>query len=153
MGSSDAHRDPDVVGRPQTVVLADDLTRRAIQDGIRAGRSYIAESAAVNLDFTASGGRGGHAGIGGRLEVDRDTPVTVRLSVTGAPRCTVRFVTDQGVLHTSAPLPVSGVGTVEWRTTASYAAYVRAELRHETAVGPLPGALAAFTNPIFLGRR
>jgi hypothetical protein len=41
---------------------------------------------------------------------------------------------------------------VEWRTTAAYAAYVRAEVRHETAVGPLPGVMAAFTNPIFLGR-
>ncbi|GAA4315308.1 CehA/McbA family metallohydrolase [Streptomyces venetus] len=153
MGSSDAHRDPDAVGSPQTVVLADDLTREAIQDGIRAGRSYIAESARVELSFRASGGRGEHAGIGGRLRVDRDTPVTVRLEVTGAPRCTVRFVTDQGVLHTSAPLPVSGSGVVEWRTTPSYAAYVRAELRHEAAAGPLPGALAAFTNPIFLGHR
>ncbi|KMS74025.1 phosphoesterase [Streptomyces leeuwenhoekii] len=153
MGSSDAHRDPDVVGRPQTVVLADDLTRRAIQEGIRAGRSYVAESAQVSLSFTASGGRGEHAGIGERLRVDRDAPVTVRLEVTGAPRCTVRLVTDQGVLHTSAPLPVSGSGTVEWRTTASYAAYVRAELRHEAAAGPVPGALAAFTNPIFLGSR
>ncbi|GAA2547467.1 MULTISPECIES: CehA/McbA family metallohydrolase [Streptomyces] len=153
MGSSDAHRDPDVVGRPQTVVLADDLTREAIQEGIRAGRSYVAESRHVSLSFTASGGRGGHAGIGERLEAGGDTPVTVRLEVAGAPRCTVRLVTDQGVLHTSAPLPVSGSGTVEWRTTPSYAAYVRAELRHETAAGPLPGALAAFTNPIFLGRR
>ncbi|EFL32882.1 secreted protein [Streptomyces viridochromogenes DSM 40736] len=153
MGSSDAHRDPDAVGSPQTVVLADDLTREAIQEGIRAGRSYIAESARVELSFRALGGRGEHAGIGGRLRVDRDTPVTVRLEVTGAPRCTVRFVTDQGVLHTSAPLPVSGSGVVEWRTTPSYAAYVRAELRHETAAGPLPGALAALTNPIFLGHR
>jgi hypothetical protein len=153
MGSSDAHRDPDAVGRPQTVVLADDLTRQAIQEGIRAGRSYVAESAKVELSFRASGGRGEHAGIGERLRVDRDTPVTVRLEVTGAPRCTVRFVTDQGVLHTSAPLPVSGSGVVEWRTTPSYAAYVRAELRHEAAAGPVPGALAAFTNPIFLGRR
>ncbi|GGU04431.1 CehA/McbA family metallohydrolase [Streptomyces coeruleorubidus] len=152
MGSSDAHRDPDPVGRPQTVVLADDLTRRAIQEGIRAGRSYVAESAKVELSFRASGARGEHAGIGERLRVDRDTPVTVRLEVTGAPRCTVRFVTDQGVLHTSAPLPVSGSGVVEWRTTPSYAAYVRAELRHEAATGPVPGALAAFTNPIFLGR-
>ncbi|MYS90180.1 MULTISPECIES: CehA/McbA family metallohydrolase [Streptomyces] len=152
MGSSDAHRDPDAVGRPQTVVLADDLTRRAIQEGIRAGRSYVAESAKVELSFGASGGRGEHAGIGERLRVDRDTPVTVRLEVTGAPRCTVRFVTDQGVLHTSPPLPVSGSGVVEWRTTPSYAAYVRAELRHEAAAGPVPGALAAFTNPIFLGR-
>ncbi|MEU0384290.1 CehA/McbA family metallohydrolase [Streptomyces chartreusis] len=152
MGSSDAHRAPDPVGSPQTVVLADDLTRRAIQEGIRAGRSYVAESAKVELSFRASGGRGEHAGIGERLRVDRDTPVTVRLEVTGAPRCTVRFVTDQGVLHTSAPLPVSGSGVVEWRTTPSYAAYVRAELRHEAAAGPVPGPLAAFTNPIFLGR-
>ncbi|WP_432118684.1 CehA/McbA family metallohydrolase [Streptomyces sp. bgisy032] len=153
MGSSDAHRSPDAVGSPQTVVLADDLTREAIQEGIRSGRSYVAESARLSLSFGVSGGRGGHAGIGERLEVDRDTPVTVRLEVTGAPRCTVRFVTDQGVLHTSAPLPVSGEGTVEWRTTPSYAAYVRAELRHEAAAGPVPGALAAFTNPVFLGRR
>ncbi|MFH0520934.1 CehA/McbA family metallohydrolase [Streptomyces sp. M41] len=152
MGNSDAHRDPDPVGGPQTVVLADDLTREAIQEGIRAGRSYVAESKNVSLAFTVAGGRGRHAGIGERLEVGRDTPVTVRLEASGAPRCTVRFVTDQGVLFTSPPLPVSGAGVVEWRTTPSYAAYVRAELRHETAVGPLPGALAAFTNPIFLGR-
>lgn len=46
---------------------------------------------------------------------------------------------------------MSGAGTVEWHTTAAYAAYVRAELRHETAAGTVPGALAAFTNPIFLG--
>ncbi|MFF4524361.1 CehA/McbA family metallohydrolase [Streptomyces bluensis] len=152
MGSSDAHRDPDPVGRPQTVVLADDLTREAILEGLKAGRSYVTESSTVSLSFTAVGGRGEHAGIGERLDVDRDDPVTVRLEVTGAPRCTVRFVTDQGVLHTSEPLPVSGAGTVEWRTTAEYAAYVRAELRHEAVVTSLPGPLAAFTNPIFLGR-
>jgi hypothetical protein len=151
MGNSDAHRDPDAIGLPQTVVLAEDLTREAIQDGIRAGRSYVAESRNLSLSFTASGGRAEHAGIGERLKVDADTPVTVRLEATGAPRCTVRFVTDQGVLFTSDPLSVSGAGTVEWHTTASYAAYVRAELRHETAAGPVPGALAAFTNPIFLG--
>jgi hypothetical protein len=151
MGNSDAHRDPDPVGTPQTVVLADDLTREAIQAGIRAGHSYVAESKSVSLTFTASGAKGEHAGIGERLGVDRETPVTVRLEATGAPRCTIRFVTDQGVLFTSDPLPVSGAGTAEWHTTAAYAAYVRAELRHEVALGPLPGALAAFTNPIFLG--
>ncbi|MFJ8793077.1 CehA/McbA family metallohydrolase [Streptomyces sp. NPDC102462] len=153
MGSSDAHRDPDVVGLPQTVVLADDLTRPAVQDGIRAGRCYVAESKNVTMAFTATGGRARQAGIGERLDVDADTPVTVRLEVSGAPRCTVRFVTDEGVLLTSDPLPVSGSGVVEWRTTPSYAAYVRAELRHETAAGPLPGAPAGFTNPVFLGRR
>ncbi|MFJ8020571.1 CehA/McbA family metallohydrolase [Streptomyces sp. NPDC096311] len=151
MGNSDAHRDPDPVGTPQTVVLADDLTREAIQEGLRAGRSYVAESKLVSLTFSAAGAKGEHAGIGECLRVAPGTPVTVRLEATGAPRCTVRLVTDQGVLFTSDPLPVSGSGTVEWNTTAQYAAYVRAELRHETAVGPVPGALAAFTNPIFLG--
>ncbi|WP_030786197.1 CehA/McbA family metallohydrolase [Streptomyces sp. NRRL S-920] len=152
MGNSDAHRDPDRIGGPQTVVLADDLTREAIQEGLRRGRSYIAESSSVELTFSAAGGRGRHAGIGERLAVDRDTPVTVRLDVKGAPGRTVRIVTDQGVLHTSAALPESGTGTVEWRTTPSYAAYVRAEIRHTPTTPGLPGPLCAFTNPIFLGR-
>ncbi|MER5184615.1 CehA/McbA family metallohydrolase [Streptomyces sp. NPDC002896] len=152
MGNSDAHRDPDPVGTPQTVVLADDLTREAILDGLRAGRSYVAESKSVSLAFSASGSRGEHAGIGERLPVDSDAPVTVRLEVTGAPGCTVRFVTDQGVLFTAPALPDSGSGAAEWRTTAAYAAYVRAEVRHAPVVAGLPGPLAAFTNPIFLGR-
>ncbi|SOD85831.1 hypothetical protein SAMN06272765_3265 [Streptomyces sp. Ag109_G2-15] len=150
MGNSDAHRDPDAVGMPQTVVLAEDLTRAAIQQGLRAGRSYVAESRHVTLSLSVAGGDR-EAGIGERLAVPDDTPVTVRLEVSGAPRCSVRFVTDQGTLFTSEPLPVSGSGVVEWRTTPAYAAYVRAEVRHETALGPVPGAMAAFTNPVFLG--
>ncbi|MBT2444553.1 CehA/McbA family metallohydrolase [Streptomyces sp. ISL-36] len=149
MGNSDAHRDPDAVGTPQTVVLADDLSRKAILAGLRAGRSYVAESSAVSLAFTATDGRGRTAGIGERLRTAADEPVTVRLTVTGAPGRTVRFVTDQGVLHT-AVLPAGGEGTVEWATTAAYATYVRAEVRHPATLPPLPGALAAFTNPVFL---
>ncbi|MEV6649205.1 CehA/McbA family metallohydrolase [Streptomyces sp. NPDC051219] len=150
MGNSDAHREPQVVGVPQTVVLADDLSREAVLVGIRAGRSYVAESSAVSLSFGASGGRARHAGIGERLRVDADDPVTVRLAVTGAPGCTAHFVTDQGTLFTT-PLPASGAGTVEWRTTAAYAAYVRAEVRHAPVVAGLPGPPAALTNPVFLG--
>ncbi|MFC9859823.1 MULTISPECIES: CehA/McbA family metallohydrolase [unclassified Streptomyces] len=150
MGNSDAHREPDRVGLPQTVVLAEELSRQAITAGIRAGHSYVAESSAVTLSFGAFGGRGDHAGIGERLRVDADIPVTVRLEVTGAPGCTAHFVTDQGTLFTTA-LPASGAGAVEWRTTPAYAAYVRAEVRHPVAVPGLPGPLAALTNPVFLG--
>lgn len=150
MGNSDAHREPDRIGLPQTVVLADDLSREAIVAGIRAGRSYIAESSAVSLSFGVSDGRGRHAGIGERLRATGDdTPVTVRLAVTGAPDCTAHFVTDQGTLFTAA-LPKSGTGAVEWRTTPAYAAYVRAEVRHPATVPGLPGAPAALTNPVFL---
>ncbi|GHJ39816.1 phosphoesterase [Streptomyces sp. TS71-3] len=152
MGNSDAHRDPDVVGLPQTVVLADDLTRGAVLDGIRAGRSYIAESSQVEVAFTASGSRGEHAGIGERLAVAPDAPVTVRLEVKGAPGRTTHIVTDQGTLFSGPALPDSGTATVEYHTTASYAAYVRAEVRHPATTAGLPGAFTALTNPIFLGK-
>jgi hypothetical protein len=155
MGNSDAHREPQVVGLPQTVVLADDLERHALLDGIRAGRSWIAESADVSLTFSATGGNGLHAGIGERLATRADDPVTVRLEVRGAPGgALVRFMSDEGQMYQTA-LPASGSGTVTWPTTASLAAYVRAEVRRVPADGGasgLPGGMVAMTNPIFLGR-
>ncbi|MFD9408666.1 CehA/McbA family metallohydrolase [Streptomyces sp. NPDC059989] len=146
LAHSDYHRDPDRIGGPQTVVLADDLSRRAILAGLRAGRAYAAESSAVSLEFTAVTGRGAHAGIGERLRVaDPAAEVLVRLSVTGAEGCDLRLVTDQGLALT-APAATS----LEWRTTAARTAYVRAEVRHPAQAAPLPGAPAAFTNPIWL---
>lgn len=159
MGNSDAHRDPQVIGLPHNVVLAADLTRDQILAGLRDGRSWIAESATVQLEFTATG-HGRQAGIGERLTVPATAPVDVRLAVSGVPNGTVRFLTDEGQLHQES-LPASGSGTVTWRTTASLAAYVRAEVRHPkadgtpgkgNAMGPdLPwGPMAALTNPILL---
>jgi hypothetical protein len=57
----------------------------------------------------------------------------------------------------------SGTGTVVWRTTASLAAYVRAEVRHPMPDGSpgqgntmgaalMFGPMAALTNPVFLTR-
>ncbi|MFE3182567.1 CehA/McbA family metallohydrolase [Streptomyces violascens] len=152
MGNSDAHRDPDRIGGPQTVVLADDLSREAIQAGLKAGHSYVAESAQVSLSFSVSGGHGQHAGIGERLRADAAEPVTARLEVTGAPGCSASFVTDQGTLYTTQ-LPASGTGTATWQTTPQYATYIRAEVRHAPLVQGLPGPLAAFTNPVFLDVR
>ncbi|WP_330294275.1 CehA/McbA family metallohydrolase [Streptomyces sp. NBC_00503] len=147
LAHSDYHRDPDRVGGPQTVVLADDLSRRAILAGLRAGRAYAAESSAVSVDFTAVTPRGGHAGIGERLRSDDPgTEVLVRLSVAGAEGCELRLVTDQGVVHTEA-----GATSLEWRTTPARSGYVRAEVRHPPQVPLLPGPPAAFTNPIWLG--
>src|ERR1700712_1858881 len=72
--------------------------------------------------------------------VEKDAPATVRLEVTGAPGCTLHLVTDQGTLFTSAALPASGSGSAEWTTTAAYAAYVRAEVRHAPVVAGVAGA-------------
>lgn len=152
LGNSDAHREPQVVGLPQTVVLAEDLSRQAVLAGIRAGRSYLAESSEVELSLTVTDERGRHASIGERLAAAADTKVTVRLDVSGAPGGgTVRLLTDEGEM-VEETLPDSGGGTVEWQTTVSLAAYVRAEVRHPAGEGASTGEMAAMTNPVFLGR-
>ncbi|WP_037580822.1 CehA/McbA family metallohydrolase [Phaeacidiphilus oryzae] len=159
MGDSDAHSAPQVIGLPQNVVKAEDLTRDAVLAGLRAGTSWIAESADVDLEFTLTGG-GRTAGIGERLSVAADAPVDAVVKVAGVPNGTVRFITDEGQ-QCQASIPASGEGTVTWRTTAAHAAYVRAEVRHPMADGS-PGAgntmgpqlqwgpMAALTNPVFL---
>ena len=152
MGNSDAHREPQVVGLPQTVVHAEDLSRAAVLEGIRRGRSWLAESSGIELALSATGPRGEHAGIGERLRVAPDAEVTVRLEVSGVPDGTARLLTDQGEMR-SERLPASGSGTVAWRTTASLASYVRAEIRRPRPGGAspeLPGPMAAMTNPLWL---
>lgn len=149
VGNSDAHREPQVVGLPQTVVLADDLDRRSILAGVRAGRSWLAESAALDLAFTASGA-GRTAGIGERLGVADGAAVTVSLTVSGAPSALVRLITDEGQLLAQF-LPPDGAGTVTWTTTPQQSAYVRAEVRRLEASAP-QGRMLAMTNPILLGR-
>jgi len=153
MGDSDAHSVPQVIGLPHNVVLADDLTTGAVLDGLTAGRTWIAESSSVDLSFSVTGG-GASAGIGERLPVAPGDQVTVNCQVSGVPNGTVGFITDEGQTLTQA-LDASGAGTVSWKTTAAVSAYVRAEARHPVTSpnADLPGAMAAMTNPIFLGRR
>uniref|UniRef100_UPI0039EFB8E0 CehA/McbA family metallohydrolase n=1 Tax=Sinomonas sp. G460-2 TaxID=3393464 RepID=UPI0039EFB8E0 len=161
VGNSDAHSAPQPVGLPHNVVNAAALSRDAILEGLRGGRSWIAESADVAIDFTAEAG-GTVAGIGERLAADDGAPVTVTARVAGVPHGVVRFVTDEGQTQ-QVTLPGSGEGTSSWVTTPQRSAYVRVEVRHPrvdgtsgsgTAMGPdLPlGPMAALTNPIFLGR-
>jgi hypothetical protein len=152
MGNSDAHRPGDTIGLPQTVVLADALDRDAVLAGIRAGRSWIADSSTVDIEVTAAAVRGRRAGIGEHLAAAPDEPVTVRVAVTGVPDGTVRFVTDQGPVC-STPVPDGGV--VEWPTTPAASAYVRVEVRRPPnnwpSLDPRFGPMAALTNPIVLG--
>lgn len=128
MGNSDAHSAPQVIGLPQNVVNAAALSHDAVLEGIRTGRSWIAESANISLDVTvAAGGR--KAGVGERLDVAADAAVTVKVDVVGVPNGVVRIITDEGQTQ-QVNLPVSGQGTHTWVTTAQLSAYVRVEVRH-----------------------
>jgi hypothetical protein len=70
VGNSDAHGEAQAVGLPHNVVLASDLERQAILRGVRAGRLWIAESAAVDLAMAART-EGRTAGIGERQVLER----------------------------------------------------------------------------------
>ncbi|MFD7288503.1 CehA/McbA family metallohydrolase [Streptomyces sp. NPDC059863] len=140
MGNSDTHLEGQI-GVPHTVVLAEDLSTPAILAGIRAGRSWIAESAAVALSLTAVAA-GRNAGIGEHLATCGE-PVMVRAHIRGVPSAAVSFHTDRGKVHREV-LSESGVGTAEWYTTSEDSAFVRIEVRHPQ------GPMAALTNPIVL---
>jgi len=142
VGNSDTHLDGQL-GIPHTVVQAESLTTRAILAGIRAGRSWIAGSTDVSLNFTASAG-GRSAGIGDRLAVPPDAPVVVRVEVRGVPSGTVSLHTERGPVHREA-LAREGGGTVEWSTTPAESGFVRVEIRHDG------GPMAALSNPILVG--
>jgi PHP-associated len=140
MGNSDTHL-ADQIGIPHTVVLADELSTSAVLAGLRAGRSWIAGSAAVELSLQVSAA-GGSAGIGERLQT-RGEPATVQAVIGGVPAGTVSFHTERGTVHRES-LPGDGTGAVEWRTSAAESAFVRVEIRH-------PGKhMAALTNPVIL---
>jgi hypothetical protein len=140
MGNSDTHLE-DQIAIPHTVVLAEELSTDAVLAGIRAGRSWIAESAAIELSLEVSAGDRS-AGIGERLKTCEE-PGVARVDVRGVPSGTVSFHTDQGKVRGES-LPSDGSGAVEWRTSAEESAFVRIEVRHPE------GHMAALSNPIIL---
>ncbi|MFD5871418.1 CehA/McbA family metallohydrolase [Streptomyces sp. NPDC060322] len=140
MGNSDTHLDGQI-GIPHTVVFAEELNTEAILTGLRVGRSWIAESAHVDVTFTAHAD--GHvAGVGEELTTHGGR-VEVRAAVRGVPAGAVSFHTDGGKVH-RASLPGDGAGVAQWDTTAQESLFVRVEIRH------LNGDVAALTNPIIL---
>ena len=146
IGSSDAHREPQPVGLPQTVVLAEDLETRSILAGIAAGRSWLAESSRVELTMKAVAGRR-VADIGDRLHA---AEARIELDIAGAPGCEVRLITPTRIAH-SEWVPASGRAQVRW--TATDADWVRAEVRRPLRTPTTPDTMVALTNPVFLGRR
>jgi len=138
IGDSDTHL-AGQIGTPQTVVLADDLTVPAILAGMRAGRSWIAGSAHIQLSLTVSADDR-TAGIGELLET-RGAPARVHLKVEGAPSGTVTVHTERGVAHRAS---MSADGAFEWVVAAQETSFVRIEVRQSD------GSMAALTNPVGL---
>ncbi|WBB90708.1 CehA/McbA family metallohydrolase [Verrucosispora sp. WMMC514] len=140
VGNSDTHL-AGQLGTPHTVVLAAELSVQAVLAGLRAGRSWIAGSATVDLAFAATAGDR-DVSVGERLD-SGGAPIDVRLRVSGVPAGTVSLHTERGTVLRER-LPADGSGTVRWRTTARDSGFVRAEVRHPDR------RMAALTNPVVL---
>jgi hypothetical protein len=147
VGGSDSHVAQQPVGRPQTVVNAADLSAPALIDGLRSGRSYLAESSAVTLGLNASLGSGLAAGPGETLLVTREAAATVTASVSGAPDAAVAIVTDTGCVA-RVKTDSSGAGTVKWTGSGADASFARVEVRR-AARGRFP-SMVAMSNPVWL---
>src|SRR5882724_3332025 len=151
IGDSDAHNPEQTVALPHTVVFADSLRTADLLAGLKAGRSWLGESASVDLSFTAQAD-GRTVGIGHRLDVDTGTPVTAVVTVGGVPGTTVAIMDQLGVEH-SEVVPDSGQATVSWTTYPRYSRWLRVEVRRPAGGvnTTVPNAMVAMTNPIFLG--
>jgi hypothetical protein len=140
VGNSDAHLEGQL-GTPQTVVWAEELSTEAVLAAIRAGRSWIAESADVELSFVVSTDDC-TVGVGEQLPTCGE-PAEARVEVEGVPSGVVTVHTERGVVHRES-LPGDGSGLVEFRIDEAESAFVRVEVRHPE------GRMAALSNPIML---
>lgn len=149
LSNSDAHNPGQVVGLPQTVVPARRLGMSSMLAGLAAGRSWLAESAAVDLRFVAST-RTRRAPVSGDLRARRGAPVLVRLRLRGVPTTTVTLHTEAGVRYTER-VGGSGAATLRWTVRAGEAEWVRAEVRRAVPTAITPDMMVALTNPMWLG--
>jgi len=143
-----------VFGTPTTVVYAERLSKRAVVDALRQGRSFVTRVPdGVEIYLTATGPAGqrqvvGGSIYGGPLEVAavevlvrRAAGMRLILLRDGIPISITPITADEQTVRTQVPILVGG--------------YVRAEVRGQPFVDPAnPLAsrldMEALTNPIFL---
>jgi hypothetical protein len=151
VGDSDAHSLDNVIGLPQNVVRARSLSVGDVVEAVRTGRSWLAESAAVDLRFTATAG-GQVAEIGDRLAPGA---VHVDLEVTGAPGGVAVLI---GALGPVGVACADGTGRITLnRSVPRLGPFLRVEVRRPgislpkdiTTWAPV-GPMVALTNPIWL---
>ena len=133
VGNSDAHSEPQVVGLPHNVVLAEDLFGPFLFEALKAGRNWIAESTEVQLSMTVTDGRH-RAELGETLRTSR--PVTVQVETKGAPGTEVRVIDQTGIRHRDQE-------SATWTTSPADSDWVRVEVRRGDQ-------MVALTNPVFL---
>ena len=158
IGASDSHRADQPVGLPQTVVRADDLSVGALVAGLKAGRSWVAESSAVQLQLTVDG-PAGTATCGETLSAAPTDLVTARLLVSGVPGCAASLLGPAGPLAVGQAA-ADGAIAIEQTVPVAAARFLRAEVRRpasspddvptDPTTDNVATTMVAFTNPVFV---
>jgi hypothetical protein len=140
IGNSDTHL-AGQVGTPQTVVMASGFTVPSILAGLKAGHSWIAGSATIDLSFRVATDKSA-AGIGQRLQTFGG-PAVALATVRGVPAGVVILHSEHGPLD-QVTLSPDGRSDIEYSIDGRESKFLRLEVRQPN------GQLAALTNPIFL---
>jgi hypothetical protein len=157
-GGSDLHATGNVrgyaVGLPTTVVYAEQLSRDAVIDAVRRGRSFVTRSPnGVEIYLGARTSAGQETFTGGQIYGDVGDQVTVAVHVRRAGGMRLRFITEQGTAH-DVRLESDDITIERTVRIGREHGFVRAEVRGEArppGVLPVPQLdMEAFTNPIRL---
>ncbi|MBW3557512.1 MAG: CehA/McbA family metallohydrolase, partial [Actinobacteria bacterium] len=143
-------------GTPTTVVFAQQLSKRAIVDALKQGRSFVTRlPAGVELYLSARGPSGQAQVVGGTIYGEAADHAAVEILVRQGAG--MRLI----VLRDGSPISVTTLSsdeqTVPVAVPVGPGGYVRAEVRGRPELDPQrPTAgrldMEAFTNPIFLVR-
>ncbi|WP_131809425.1 CehA/McbA family metallohydrolase [Mycolicibacterium iranicum] len=147
VGGSDSHGAHQRVGRPQTVVFAENLTTADLIAGLRNGHCYLTETDSVTIRFTAAAGDATVVGPGGTLTVGPETAVKVMAEVRGAPNAVIDLITARGRVA-RAPVGESGTAIVRWTTLGADARFARLEVRRRQR--QRRESMVALSNPIWI---
>lgn len=119
------------------VVYAQNLSQRAILDGLRRGQSYL--SAGVELSFCAQDGRGNQVEIGGTMAAQAG--VRLVASWRNAPEGARLRLIDRGQIH--AESSIDATGETSWTLDTEPGGWAVIELRRAD------GWMWGLTNPVF----
>lgn len=154
VGNSDSHHVGQTVGLAQTSYRLGTLSTAEVVAAVKGGHCWVAESAAVDLSFSATGD-GPTTTPGGPGDTVTLTPgeqLVVHVDATGVPGCVGQLLGSSGVLAGAA---ADGTGHLDLEATVPVSeAFVRAEVRRPTTTVDPTGDLSAYpmvalTNPVF----
>jgi predicted metal-dependent phosphoesterase TrpH len=153
IGGSDSHNatnppgPPGSIGWPTTAVEADELSVRAILNGIRAGRTFVDLTASHDkaVDFEAESS-GATARMGGSLHAVAGGAIHVRVHTVDCAGLRVHLLVDGADLAGAAPMPVDSASDPIEATIQIGAGrhWLRVEVRDSD------GTLALLSSPLYI---